>query len=189
MEFIDRVSAYPNRYTLTDENGNVSYVFLERADDPIVEGTPLNAETLNSLYLYSEALNYPGCFYREVDGEDEFMNPPLTPGQARSVKRFNGYPVYIAVANVPNLASKGETIRVNMKNFARVVGLSVLFCKNDNGEITNVYPNPWVDIDGVYATARIVDKSVLEIKSGNMDVDYSQYSAICVVEVTKEDAQ
>ena len=34
---------------MTDENGNVSYVVLERADEPITPGTPLNAETLNAL--------------------------------------------------------------------------------------------------------------------------------------------
>lgn len=49
MVFEDRVSAYPNRYMLTDENGNVSYVILERADEPVTPGTPLNAETFNTI--------------------------------------------------------------------------------------------------------------------------------------------
>ena len=47
MVFEDRVSRHPNTYTMRDENGNVSTVLLERADDPIVPGTPLNAETFN----------------------------------------------------------------------------------------------------------------------------------------------
>ena len=42
MEFVDRVSAYPNRYLVTDENGNAYYAVLERADEPITPGTPLN---------------------------------------------------------------------------------------------------------------------------------------------------
>lgn len=45
MNFEDRISAYPGRYKMTDENGNVSYVTFSRADDPIVEGTPLNASS------------------------------------------------------------------------------------------------------------------------------------------------
>ena len=49
MEFIDRVSAYPNRYLMTTEDGKASYVVIERADEPITVGTPLNAETFNSL--------------------------------------------------------------------------------------------------------------------------------------------
>lgn len=50
MEFIDRVSAYPNRYIMTDESGKVQHVVLERADEPITPGTPLNAETFNTLF-------------------------------------------------------------------------------------------------------------------------------------------
>ena len=49
MLFEDRVSTYPNRYAMTDENGNVSHVLLERADEPITTGTPLNAETFNGM--------------------------------------------------------------------------------------------------------------------------------------------
>lgn len=51
MEFRDRVSAYPNRYLITDENGITSYAYLERADEPTVVGTPLNAETFNDMVL------------------------------------------------------------------------------------------------------------------------------------------
>lgn len=50
MEFEDRVSAYPNRYVLTTQDGSAYYVILERADEPIVPGTPLNAETFNSMF-------------------------------------------------------------------------------------------------------------------------------------------
>lgn len=51
MKFTDRVSAYPNRYIMTDGNGNTSNVYLERADEPTVPGTPLNAETFNEMIL------------------------------------------------------------------------------------------------------------------------------------------
>lgn len=48
--FIDRKPTRPNRYKLTPEGGGgVIYVTLERADEPSVEGTPLNAATLNTL--------------------------------------------------------------------------------------------------------------------------------------------
>lgn len=49
MEFEDRVSAYPGRYRMTAEDGSVSYVVLERDDEPINPGTPLNAETFNAM--------------------------------------------------------------------------------------------------------------------------------------------
>ena len=48
--FIDRKPTRPNRYKLTPEGGGeVIYVTLERADEPSVDGTPLNATTLNTL--------------------------------------------------------------------------------------------------------------------------------------------
>lgn len=47
--FTDRESAYPNRYLLTRENGASEHIILERADEPVVVGTPLNAETFNAL--------------------------------------------------------------------------------------------------------------------------------------------
>lgn len=49
MKFVDRVSAYPGRYIMTTEDGRASYVILERADEPTVVGTPLNAETFNEM--------------------------------------------------------------------------------------------------------------------------------------------
>lgn len=49
MEFVDRVSAYPGRYIMTTADGSASYVILERADEPTVVGTPLNAETFNAM--------------------------------------------------------------------------------------------------------------------------------------------
>ena len=55
--FTDRESAYPYRYRITRENGTSEFVVLERADEPVVVGTPLNAETFNALIgdLYENA--------------------------------------------------------------------------------------------------------------------------------------
>ena len=47
--FTDRESTYPNRFLVTPENGEPYYLVLERADEPTVIGTPLNAETFNTL--------------------------------------------------------------------------------------------------------------------------------------------
>lgn len=47
--FVDRKPTRPNRYKITRDNGESYYVTLERADEPTVEGTMLNAETLNAL--------------------------------------------------------------------------------------------------------------------------------------------
>ena len=50
MEFRDRVANKPNRVRLTYEEGGASvYATVELADEPIDEGTPLNALNMNKL--------------------------------------------------------------------------------------------------------------------------------------------
>ena len=50
MEFKDRIANKPNRVRLTYEDGGDSvYATVELADEPIEEGTPLNAINMNKL--------------------------------------------------------------------------------------------------------------------------------------------
>lgn len=49
MHFVDREAKYPNRWTIIKADGTSEVVTLVRNDEPIVEGTPMNAETLNTL--------------------------------------------------------------------------------------------------------------------------------------------
>lgn len=49
IEFVDRVPTYANRMKVTPEGGNTFYATVERADSPVTNGTPLNAETFNSM--------------------------------------------------------------------------------------------------------------------------------------------
>lgn len=48
--FEDRKANRPNRYKVTPDSGSPYYITLERADEPSVLGTPLNATVLNELY-------------------------------------------------------------------------------------------------------------------------------------------
>lgn len=49
-EWFDRVSEYPMRRQLTDEDGNVNLVTLERADGEVsVEGDAFSATNMNDL--------------------------------------------------------------------------------------------------------------------------------------------
>ncbi|WP_352400153.1 hypothetical protein [Anaerotignum sp.] len=55
-DFRDRVPTKPNRYRVIPEDGGIeSYVTIERADAPIVEGTPLNREALLNVQGYRSA--------------------------------------------------------------------------------------------------------------------------------------
>lgn len=49
IHFKDRQAKYPNRWTAVKEDGTSEVITLVRNDEPIYDGTPMNAETLNSL--------------------------------------------------------------------------------------------------------------------------------------------
>lgn len=49
MHFVDRQAKYPNRWTIIHADGSSEIVTFVRNDEPIVEGTPMNAATLNTL--------------------------------------------------------------------------------------------------------------------------------------------
>ena len=49
MHFVDRKAKYPGRWTMKKSDGTSEVVTLVRNDEPIVEGTPMNADTLNTL--------------------------------------------------------------------------------------------------------------------------------------------
>lgn len=49
MVFVDRKAKYPSRWTMKKSDGTSEIVTLVRNDEPEVEGTPMNAETLNTL--------------------------------------------------------------------------------------------------------------------------------------------
>ena len=50
---------------------------------------------ITEVLIATESTNNPGCFYRTVDGETEWYNPPMTPGnEYRTTERINGKAVY-----------------------------------------------------------------------------------------------
>ena len=57
MVFEDRISKYPGRWTLVREDGSSEVVTLVRNDEPIKDGTPINAATLNELSTVAGAIN------------------------------------------------------------------------------------------------------------------------------------
>ena len=49
MRFVDREAKYPGRWTMMKSDGTSEIITLIRNDEPVVEGTPMNANTLNTL--------------------------------------------------------------------------------------------------------------------------------------------
>ena len=68
-----------------------------------------------------ESTEYPGCYYRTVNGETEWLNPPMVSGVSyRTTERYNGMPVYAVLMQSGSLKGKGEEL------FALLAGSTIL---------------------------------------------------------------
>lgn len=104
IQVVDRVPTYPNRVKITKSNGTSEYVTWERADEPIVEGTPINAALFQSIAndvgLMANKTVYISSKGSDSLGEGTSANPYATFAKALSTlpRNLNGYnaTVYIA---------------------------------------------------------------------------------------------
>ena len=78
-----------------------------------------------------ESAEYPGCFYRTVDGETEWINPPMIDGVSyRTSKRSNGLIVYTKRLDLGTLPSKSQ--KTVAHGISGDIIYSVAFAKTDN---------------------------------------------------------
>ena len=56
LEFKDRVPQKPGRVKITPESGTPYYATMERADEPIDPGTPLNAGNFNEMIAMIQSI-------------------------------------------------------------------------------------------------------------------------------------
>lgn len=57
LAFKDRVPLKPGRVKITPENGTAYYATMERADEPIEPGTPLNAGNFNEMVAMIQSID------------------------------------------------------------------------------------------------------------------------------------
>ena len=67
LEFKDRVPQKPGRVKITPENGTAFYATLDRADEPIEVGTPLNARNFNEMVAMIQSIDLTSLV-EEADG-------------------------------------------------------------------------------------------------------------------------
>lgn len=52
-----------------------------------------------------ESSDYPGCYYRVVDGETEWLNPPMAKfREYRTTERYQGKPVYVYLQTISGMS-------------------------------------------------------------------------------------
>ena len=104
IKWVDRVATHPGRVQLTPVQGQTNIYDMERADEPTVAGTPVNAANLNAMQK-NMGLDANMTVYVAVSGSDATGNgsstaPYQTITKALSTipKNLNGYSAYISVS-------------------------------------------------------------------------------------------
>lgn len=104
IQVVDRVPTYPNRVKITKSNGTSEYVTWERADEPTVEGTPINKALFDSIAadqgLAAAKTVYVAASGSNTLGDGSSTSPYATIAKALSTlpKNLNGFDVNIHVA-------------------------------------------------------------------------------------------
>ena len=111
-----------------------------------------NLTVLGAINGVHESEEFPGCYCREVDGECEWLNPPMVPGnEYRTTDRHNGHVVYAKAFSVDALPNAGNsTITHNL-----VLGVTefvkaeaVALRKGDDGTAYSYYNFPVIGENG-----------------------------------------
>ena len=102
---------------------------LQEVGFPIADSDAVNKAYANTtFYLATEDATYSGCYYRIVNGEKEWINPPLMLGvEYRTTERWYGGVVYTKLVELGELPGRAGQISVNhgasVKMLLRVHGV------------------------------------------------------------------
>ena len=123
INWVDRVATHPGRVQLTPVQGQTNIYDMERADEPTVAGTPVNAANLNAMQK-NMGLDANKTVYVAVSGSDSTGNgsstaPYQTITKALSTipKNLNGY---LATINI-GAGTYNEGISLNGYNGGEIV--------------------------------------------------------------------
>ena len=118
-KFTERVKTVENTIYTTNTNVENAVALANAAEHKANEAQNIALRLEqnfggNSLFMESE--DFPGCYYRFVNGVSEWLNPPLQYGvEYRTIDRLNEKPVYTKVVNVG--ACLGEVESINCDGF------------------------------------------------------------------------
>ena len=116
---------------------------------------PLITDIQHLKDLSIESEEYPGCYYRVVDGEVEWLSPPTEPGiEYRLVERFGGKPVYQAVIHVASLPNASNVIITTNLTMSKAISVEGIMSRTASLS-TTVYPFPVYMVNGAAPVAMI----------------------------------
>lgn len=103
----------------------------------------------------------PGCYYRIVDGEFEWLNPPMLAGaEYRTAERFDELPVYVQLLHFDELAAAGSYAFAEFaEKTAKIHSISGTI-RNPNPIPCETRPLPYIADDGTVKAVAYAMKSI-----------------------------
>lgn len=125
-----------------------------------------------------ESQDYTGCYYRIVDGETEWINPPMVVNsEYRTTERSRGYPVYTKLINC-GVPTDGKTVSISInadeyypiRSESYLGGLALPFIYGDVDNAYSVFTSVGLDMTGNIVSDKITIHNGGNFNAGNVYV-------------------
>ena len=104
---------------------------------------PLINDVNNLKMLFTESEEYPGCYYRVVNGNTEWLNPPAEPGvEYRLSERFEGKTIFQTTINVASLPVSSRVLIATNFTFTKIVSMEGTMLSAPSGVTAEAFPFP-----------------------------------------------
>lgn len=123
-----------------------------------------------------ESADYPGCYYRTVNGAIEWINPPMVGVEYRTTERFAGSPVYVKNVNIGYLPNASNNyINGVLPADAKIISI------DGYGEAADGEVQPLLSlVDEVWTVAK---NGYIGVKTS---ADRSGHTAVIIIKYTKD---
>lgn len=136
----------------------------------------LNGKPIIPVVPFTEDATYPGCFYRTVNDEIEWINPPMVVGEEyQTTKRCDGKTVYVKRMNfgaLPNNTVK--SVYAFNGEWYRVVELKGMMVDSRNTWLVEPLPNSQVRLFAHNEYVKIQTDADMSPHTAYIDIKYTK---------------
>lgn len=129
----------------------------------------------------TESTDYPGCYYRTVDGVREWLNPPMEWGvEYRTSERYQGQPVYVKALGLGTMPAAST-----LKSVSFGTGTEVAIDVTGRMEYnSDTYTIPFDRGNGTSAAIFAHNSQVFLISGASSIASYNAYAVVKYIKTT-----